>query len=342
LDLQSASCSTPSSSRWSFPALPVAAAVLVLASAAFGQSHAAATTTSLTAASASDTSGKTTFTVRVSPAPQSAEAGSVNVDSGSVTFLDTDGDGQSHSLGSAFVGVDGNASLTVSSLPAGTHAVSAVYSGTASSAASTSAPAAVTAQATAPDFSLTATPTTLNLDAGAQGSVAVTIAPTSGFNNYVSLSCAGLPLYTSCSFLPSNVNVAGVNGLSTMTLNTTAPSGNTGALRSDTGLVYCFLLPGVLGLLGLGFGRNRGLRMLAMLCVAGSLIGGASSCSQRYRYLNYGPTANPGTPAGESIIRIYGTAVNGALSTSKCFQVTLNMTSTNTSGTAGNNLTPCS
>jgi hypothetical protein len=45
---------------------------------------------------------------------------------------------------------------------------------------------------------------------------------------------------------------------------------------------------------------------------------------------------------GQSIIRIYGTAVNGALSTSKCFQVTLNMTSTNTSGTAGNNLTPCS
>jgi hypothetical protein len=30
--------------------------------------------------------------------------------------------------------------------------------------------------------------------------------------------------------------------------------------------------------------------------------------------------------AGESIIRNYGTAVNGALSTSKCFQVTLNMT----------------
>ncbi len=82
--------------------------------------------------------------------------------------------------------------------------------------------------------------------------------------------------------------------------------------------------------------------MLAMLCVVGSLIGGASSCAQRYRYLNYGPTPNPGTPAGESIIRIYGTAVNGALSTSKCFQVTLNMTSTNTSGTAGNNLTPCS
>jgi hypothetical protein len=341
--LQSASRSTPSSPRWSFRALPVAAAVLALASAAFGQSHAAvATTTSLTAVPDGDTSGKTTFTVHVSPVPQSAEAGAdVNADRGSVTLLETGNDGQPHSLGSAFVAQDGNAVLTVSSLAAGAHVVRAVYSGTPSSAASTSAPAGVTAQVAAPDFSLTAIPTTLNLDAGIPGTVAVTIAPTAGFNNYVALSCAGLPLFTSCSFLPSNVKVAGANGLSTMTLNTTAPSG-TGALRHDSGFVYCFLLPGVLGLLGLGFSRNRSLRMLAMLCVVGSLIGGASSCAQRYRYLNYGPGANPGTPAGQSIIRIYGTAVNGALSTSKCFQVTLNMTSTNTSGTSGNNLTPCS
>jgi hypothetical protein len=299
-----------------------------------------ATTTSLTAAPAGDVPGKTTFTVHISPAPQAAE------DRGSVTFLETGSDGQQYSLGSAFVGADGSATLTVSSLPSGAKAVRAVYSGTESSAASTSAPADVIAQAVVPDFALTATPTTLNLDAGAQGSVAVTIAPAPGFNNYVALSCAGLPLFTTCSFLPSNVDVTGKNGLSTMTLNTTAPSGNTGtgtgALRRDSGFVYCFLLPGVLGLVGIGFGRNRSLRALAMLCVVGSLIGGASSCAQRYRYLNYGPSPNPGTPAGESIIRIYGTAVNGALSTSKCFQVTLNMTSTNTSGTSGNNLTPCS
>jgi hypothetical protein len=335
LDLQSASRSILSSSRRSFRALPVAAAVLALASAAFGQSHAVATTTALTAAPASGASGKTVFTVHVSPVPQSAQ------DRGSVSFEETGSDGQPRSLGSTFVSTDGSATLTVSSLPVGDYAVRAVYSGSESSAASTSAPADVTAQVAAPDFSLTATPATLNLDAGLQGTVAVSIAPIAGFNNYVSLSCAGLPLYTTCSFLPSNVNVTGTS-LSTMTLGTTAPSGKTSALRRDAGFVYAFLLPGALGLLGLCFGRNRSLRTLAMLCVVGSLIGGASSCAQRYRYLNYGPTPNPGTPAGKSIIRIYGTAVKGALSTSKCFQVTLNMTSTNTSGTAGNNLTPCS
>jgi hypothetical protein len=332
LDLQSASRSTLSSSRWSFRALPVAAAVLALASAVFGQSHAAVATA--TALTASDASGKTTFTVHVSPAPQSVE------DRGSVSFEEIGSDGQSHSFGSAFVGADGSATLTVSNLPVGAHAVRAIYSGSESSAASTSAPADITVQATAPDFALSATPATLNLDAGLQGTVAVAITPTAGFNNYVSLSCAGLPLYTSCNFLPSNVAVSG-KSLSTMTLNTTAPSGKTSLLRRDSDFVYAFLLPGALGLLGLSFGRNRSLRMLAMLCVVGSLIGGASSCAQRYRYLNYGPTPNPGTPNGKSILRIYGTAVKGALSTSKCIQVTLNMTSTNTSGSTGNNLTPC-
>jgi hypothetical protein len=359
LDLQSASRSTLFTSRWSFRALPVAVAVLALASAAFGQaSRAVATSTTLTAAPA-NTSGKTVLTVHVSPAPSAdtsssvngarsgvgnaAESGVSNTDRGSVTFEEIDSNGQPRSLGSTFVQADGSATITVPALTAGAHSIRAVYNGTETAASSTSEAADVTSEASAPDFSLSATPTTLNLTAGAQGTVAITVAPGAGCSNYVALSCAGLPLFTTCNFLPSNVDVAGVNGLSTMTLNTTAPSGGGQTLlRQDSGLVYCFLLPGALGLAGLAFGRNRGLRTLAMLCVVGSLVGGASSCAQRYRYLNYGPSANPGTPAGQSIIRIYGTAVNGALSTSKCFQVTLNMTSTNTSGTAGNNLTPCS
>src|SRR5882757_686326 len=130
LDLQSASRSILSSSRQSFRALPVAAAVLALASAVFGQSHAVATTTALTTSPARDASGKTVFTVHVSPVPQSAVAqGSVSADRGSVTFEETGSNGQPHSLGSAFVSADGSATLTVSSLPVGDHAVRAVYSG---------------------------------------------------------------------------------------------------------------------------------------------------------------------------------------------------------------------
>lgn len=351
--MQSASRSTLPSSRRSVRALPFAAVVIAVAaalqpaSASASDTTAVSTTASLTTEAAPG--GKTILTAHISPVPAAGET------AGTVTFLDRDAAGQDRELGSTLVSADGSASLTVSSLTTGTHEVRAAYSvpgessfssGAISSGAipaiATSSTAEVIAQATTPDFSLTAAPTALNLDAGAQGTVTVTVTPTAGFNNYVSLACAGLPLFTTCSFLPSNVSVAGTTGLSTMTLETVSPSGKIALLGRNGGLVYAFLLPGALGLIGLGFSRNRGVRTLAVLCVAFGLMGGASACSQRYRYLNFGPGPNPGTPNGESIIRIFGTSVTGAQSTIKCIQITLNVKSTNTSGSSGNNLTPCS
>ena len=316
-----------------------------------------ATVTTLSTALApaqGNAAGVTTFTVHVTPVPE--ESATPQAAKASVTFVDTDSEGQVRSLGSSLVAADGAATLAVALLSPGAHSVRAVYNGTATSAASTSAPADITAQAAAaPDFSITATPTTLDLDAGVQGTVAVSITPINGFNNYVSLSCAGLPLSSTCNFLPSNVPVNGTTAAcaqdpssaqcivpSTMTLNTQAFSGNHTSLRQDTGLVYAFLLPGALGLVGLGFSRHRGLRTLALFCVVGSLVGGASSCAQRYRYLNYPPAANEGTPNGQSIIRIYGTSVTGAIATARCFQITLNVKSANTTGSSGNITTPCS
>lgn len=341
--MQSASRRTLSSSRRFVRALPFAAVVFAVAAALQPASASTAISTTATLTTEAAPGGKTILTARISPAPATGEK------PGTVTFLDRDSAGQERELGSTLVSADGSASLTVSSLAAGTHEVRAGYSAPGASQISggaapavTSAAAEVIAQATTPDFSLTAAPTTLNLNAGAQGTVSVSITPSGGFNNYVSLACGGLPLFTTCSFLPSNVSVAGTTALSTMTLETVAPSGKIALLRHDSGLVYAFLLPGALGLLGLGFSRNRGVRTLAMICIAVSLMGGASACSQRYRYLNYGPGANVGTPNGESIIRIFGTSVTGAQSTIKCIQITLNVTSTNTSGSSGNILTPCS
>lgn len=279
--------------------------------------------------------GRVTLHAQVSPLPENAD------ERGTVTFVDRDSAGAEHSLGSALLAQDGTTTLVVSTLAPGAHDVRAEFSGTAAAAGSSSSPLVLTGEAVAPDFSLTANPTTLDVTAGQQGSVQVSVTPSGGFNNYVALSCAGLPLYSSCVFLPANVAATGVSGSSTMTLETVAPSGKTAALHTDSGLVYAFLLPGVLGLVGLGWGRRHGLRTLSLLCVMLSLVGGTSSCAQRYGYLNHGPTPNPGTPNGRSIIRIYGTAVSGAQTTTKCIQLTLNVTSTNTSN-AGNNLTPCS
>ena len=338
--MQSASRRTLSSSRRFVRALPFAAVVFAVAAALQPASASTVSSTTATLTTEAAPGGKTILTAHISPPPATGEK------PGTVTFLDRDSAGQEQELGSTLVSADGSASVTVSSLAAGTHEVRAAYSAPGASQISggaTSAAAEVIAQATTPDFSLTAAPTTLNLNAGAQGTVSVSITPSGGFNNYVSLACAGLPLFTTCSFLPSNVSVAGTTALSTMTLETVAPSGKVVALLGhNSGLVYAFLLPGALGLLGLGFSRNRGVRTLAMICIAVSLMGGASACSQRYRYLNYGPGPNVGTPNGESIIRIFGTSVTGAQSTIKCIQITLNVTSTNTSGSSGNILTPCS
>lgn len=320
--------------------LPLAAVACCAASAVSGQPHPSIATSTTLSVEPAAAAGKTLVTARISPLPENAAA-----DHGTVTLEETAPDGSTRSLGSAVVEADGSARLTLAPLP-GDHSIRALYSGTDGVASSASEPAELTAQAAtaAPGFTLAAAPSTVNLDAGANSAIAITITPASGFTNYVALSCAGLPLYATCNFLPSNVNVTGTGGASTMTLYTTAPSGKTSQLREGgSGIVYALLLPGALGLVGLAWGRSRGLRTLSVVFIAASLIGGASSCAQRYRYLNYGPGANQGTPNGTSIIRVYGTAVNGALSTIQCFQVTLNVNNpANTSGTAGNSLIPCS
>lgn len=357
LDLQSASRSILSFPRRSFPrrssraissralsarALWTLTAALVLTSLANAQPTASSTTT-LRVESAHSNGTGTTLTANVAA---TAAATDPDGDRGSVTFLDTDASGQVRELGSAPVNAAGAATLQVGTLSEGAHAVRAVFSGNDAAKPSTSSAAQLTGQAAGtPDYTVTAAPTSLNLQAGVQGTVAVTITPINGFSNYVSLSCGGLPLFTTCTFLPSNVSVGANPGLSTMTLNTVAPSGKAASLMHETNLVYAFLLPGALGLAGLGLagrrsGYHRGLRTLALLCVAGSVMAGASSCAQRYTYLNHGPTPNPGTPNGRSIIRIFGTSVNGAEAQVKCVQLTLNVTSTNTNS-SGNNLTPC-
>ena len=66
------------------------------------------------------------------------------------------------------------------------------------------------------------------------------------------------------------------------------------------------LLPGILGLAGLGLARKRGIygkagasvKMLGLLCLllAGGV--GLSACNPRYGYYHHPPADNPGTPVG--------------------------------------------
>ena len=277
--------------------------------------------------SAHDTQGstpQTVFTARVSDVSGAA------LSTGTVSFQTAKG-----SIGSAVI-ENGTATLKVDNLPPATSSVTAVYSG---DAAHSSASAAVTAQAdatsTLPDFSVTATPSTLTLNPGDYGTIVVTIAPLNGFSEMVTLSCSGVPAASTCAFSPTGVTpVNGAVATSTLQIQTQAASGtnNTAFQRPDMvsgarHIAFAIVLPGMLALVGLGALRRRsglaGLRMLGVAALLTASSIGLSSCAARYSYLHKPPAANPGIAAGTYTITLAAYATNGTSVISHTLNLTL-------------------
>lgn len=233
-------------------------------------------------------------------------------------------------LGSAIVDAEGNASLETDILPEGSHPVVAIYQGKANFQASTSNAESLQAHAsTVAGFTVAAAPTSLSTNIGGFVSSIVTITPVNGFNNYVSLSCSGLPINTTCTFSPVNVLASCATACSpatsVMQIQTQTPS----PLVSEGGKqAYFLVFPMLFGLAGLGACKRGVSRntMLAMLAFVGAL--GLTACAQRYRYLNHGPPGNPGTPAGTYTITVQASSATGAFITTPPTlpQITLNVT----------------
>jgi hypothetical protein len=82
---------------------------------------------------------------------------------------------------------------------------------------------AVSSTAPAPDFSIAASPASLSVTQGANGTSTVTISPLNGFSSSVALSASGLPSGVTAVFSP-----ASTTGSSTLTLSasSTAATGN--------------------------------------------------------------------------------------------------------------------
>lgn len=231
-----------------------------------------------------------------------AVAASAGTPTGTVTFRDG-----STALGSPVTLASGSASLTTSALTAGTHTITAAYSGDTASAASTSAP--ITQTITAPSVTAALSPASISVTRGASGTSSVTVTSAGGYTGAVTLACGTLPAHLACTFSPSSLSVTGASNSATSTL-TVATNASASLLAphlvgSDpgSGTRMALLLPG-LSLLGLATLRRRSLggRSLGLLSIlllaSGSAMFGISGCGGGSSKASTGTYTVPVTATG--------------------------------------------
>ncbi len=167
----------------------------------------------------------------------SSPTGTVNFESNGTTLASATVDSQT-----------GIASVTTTTLPAGTYTIIAVYSGDSGFASSSSS--GIQVAILAPQYDVVNSPTAITVAAPGSASATFTIAPISGYIGAVDYSCSGLPTNTQCIFLPATVQF---NSL------TPGPQNVTLTIVTDTApptTVAAWMLP-FAGLLLFGAVRKR-------------------------------------------------------------------------------------
>jgi hypothetical protein len=236
--------------------------------------------------------------------------------SGAVVLSD-----RGNQLAGAGLNAQGHANLTIS-LPAGDHSLTAIYNGDTSHSGSVSQPEEVHALDTStPSFAISIAPVALTLPAGKTGTLIASVAPVNSnaltAPMFVTLSCSGLPDYSSCTFTPENIEIlpnATLAVTSSMVIVTQAEFAGLPAHPSSNPVAWAFLLPGMLGLGGLALGtrRRRWLNRLVLLALVALVTTlGATACSPRYNYYNHGPPSPPPTPPGTYTVLVTAQSSNG-------------------------------
>jgi streptogramin lyase len=263
-----------------------------------------ATTTTLTSSNANAAAGASvTFTATVTPATPVA--------TGTVTFSDG-----TTTLGTGTLNSMGIATYTTTSLAAGTHSIIAAYGGdTTHSGSTSSALTEMISPAAAASFTITANPTSLSIQQGQSGTVQFTLTSLNGFNQAVTLSCAGLPQFTTCT-LPAPVTPTAAGATANVTINTDiAPTSASLQPQSsrpgsaNSGSMTALAGGGLAGLaLLLGFPARKRLgrssafyTALLTLVLSGVLAGMSIGCGG-------GSSSSTKTPIGTSTVTITATA----------------------------------
>jgi hypothetical protein len=231
-------------------------------------------------------------------------------------------------LAGAALDAKGQATLEIE-LPAGHHALRAVYFGDSGHQVSASDLAEVHAEAATtgtPNFSVSVAPvppatSPLTLTPGQSGTIAVTVTPV---NNaaltgpmFVTLSCSGLPDFSSCTFTPENVEISTTTTTVSSSMVIETQAGSARLSRPAAGpkanpVAWAFLLPGALALAGFGWRRRTMLGRLSLLALVALVsVLGTTACNPRYNYFHHGPTPNSPTPAGTYTVTVIGQSSNG-------------------------------
>lgn len=236
---------------------------------------------------------------------------------GSVAFLDG-----TATLGTAALNAQGVATLSLATLAAGSHSLSAQYEGNANFAASTSPVTDLTVNAGAVDFSIAASSASGSVSAGAAAGTSLVLTPINGFSGTVSLACSGLPAGASCQFSPASPSLSGTAVTAQLSISTSAPVvARVSAPRDPFGPASPRIVLGViLTPIVVRAGRHRRLgarwRRLGLLlfCVLAlqACHGGSSAA---------GGSRMGGTPAGTYALTITATA--GSISHSVQYQLTV-------------------
>ena len=162
------------------------------------------------------------------------------------------------------------------------------------------------------DFSLTTSPDSDTLKAGATAKNQLTVSPVAGaFNNIVKLSCSGAPALSACSISPNAVTPNGKTASAILTVTTTASVAQLVPLRSShDAIIYAFWMPlhgiGLLGMILVGTGAQpRKIRVFILSLLMGAALMFMVGCAGGTGITT---PAQSGTNPGTYTITVTGTS----------------------------------